>query len=195
MKVAISIIEEIANRWAWLGSCTLKNGTKIIGHVKHVGSEAYFNEIYSCISDEEIFKLEKRLKRQLPPFFKEFLKYANGINLFSDSLSIEGYRTDYSREGDATIQPYSLHVSNIYERPEDANSSQFFFGSYSWDGPILYTDPAKSPKIYRSSMDSVTPLNEWPDFETFLLSEVERLSKLFDENGVKIDPDLPTTPV
>ena len=109
-------------------------------------------------------------------------------------MSIHGYRRNYIREGDATIQPYSLLRRNCNEPPEDANSSQFFFGSYSWDGSILYTDPDKSLKVYRSSRESVELLNEWPDFETFLLSEAERLAKYYDENGVKINKSLPTTP-
>ena len=70
MQELISKIEEIVNKWAWLGSRTLANGTKIIGHVKHMGPRAYLNKIYACVSDEEIIKLEHLIKRPLPQFFK-----------------------------------------------------------------------------------------------------------------------------
>jgi hypothetical protein len=41
---------------------------------------------------------------------------------------------------------------------------------------------------------SVDPLNEWDSLESMLLSEFDRLSEHFDEQGRERDPDRPTIP-
>jgi len=133
------------------------------------------------------------LSKPLPKDFEEFLTLSNGCYFFSGSLSISGLRKSYRRTVIASRQPFDITTPNIEQRPRDAEDSFLFFGFYKWDGSRLYID-AKTGRVFRCSAESAKPLNNWNSFSEALLSEVKRLSKLFDGQGRKIDPDQATTP-
>ena len=59
---------------------------------------------------------------------------------------------------------------------------------------MLYDLSKNDFKVYRCESDSIKILQEWPDLWTWLGTEIERLSQLFDENGVEYDEDTPTIP-
>jgi hypothetical protein len=51
-------------------------------------------------------------------------------------------------------------------------------------------------RIFMCQRYAVQPtLFEWPDFETFLLSEAERLASLFDERGHMLDENVSGLPL
>ena len=58
----------------------------------------------------------------------------------------------------------------------------------------MYID-RNSGKVHFCERWDSTSLFEWNSFEEMLLSETTRIITLFDENGVIIDEDLPTTPI
>jgi hypothetical protein len=116
----------------------------------------------------------------------------NGLSLFSDSLSLDGYRKHYNRKS-LEFLPFDLITPNVYERPEDATEDQFFIGGYNWDGSLIYMDK-RTFQIYRCNRESVEPLNTWKNLDAFLLKEVKRLSTLFDEKGMEKDGNTPTIP-
>lgn len=66
-------------------------------------------------------------------------------------------------------------------------------GSYSWDGSHIFYD-LDTQKIYRCEQESSVILNSWNGLRQFLSHEITRLSKLFNENGIEYDEDIPTTP-
>jgi len=160
----------------------VSNGAKLIGHVPHIASEAYFHLIFPPLSEREIDSLESQLEREIPIPLKIFYFVNNGISLFSGSLSIDGLRRNYVRQGDDVWQPFNIVDLNIYDAPPDSEDHQLFFGGYENDGSILYLN-TDTLKVYRSSRETVTPLNEWSSFEEMLSSETLRLSKLFDGKG------------
>jgi hypothetical protein len=186
---AIKILE----RYKSLGYRELGNGTKLIGHVPHVAPEAWHHRIFPPLNENSIREIEKIIHMALPDSYVEFLKSTNGINMFSDSLSFSGLRLSYVRVGDESIQPYHIKTFNLYERPEDSENSFVFVGHYFDDGSLLYIDKSDGA-VYRCTRESSKPLNRWDDFWGMLLSETIRLSKLFDRQGKKIDPDKPTKP-
>lgn len=175
-----------------LGCRALENGTQLIGHVPHVAPEAWLHLVFAPLTDTEIRELEEKiLKRAIPAVYKEFLTLSNGLSLFSGSLSLDGFRKNYIRTGDAVWQPFALETPNIYERPRDARDSCFFIGGYKRDGSMLFLE---NERAFRCARNSVTPLNEWKDFWEMLVSETARLCTLFDDRGRKIDPKGSTTP-
>jgi hypothetical protein len=185
-------IEDLVARFEHLGQRKLPNGTRLIAPAPHVAPEAWLHKIYTPLSNSELGELESELAIAIPPAYRQFLKYANGLKLFSDSLSLDGYGHDYSRTDDSREQPYSLVTANAFERPRDARERYFFIGGYSRDGSRLYMD-VDSLSVCRCSRKSTRPLNEWWNFSEMLSSECERLAALFDESGKKKLP-VPTTP-
>ncbi|MFC1926048.1 SMI1/KNR4 family protein [Chloroflexota bacterium] len=190
-------ILEILHRWKPLGFKEVMTGAKLIGHIPAVAPEAWLHCVYSPLNIESIKEIERRLDMPLPISLIILYSFTNGMNLFSDSISIWGVRENYIRTGDAVWQPYDLVDMNLpCERPRDANKSIVFIGGYNWDGSSLYYDAkASSPEaIYRCSRDSVIPLNQWTDLWAMLEEEIVRLSCLYGEDGLAINPDTPTIP-
>lgn len=186
----------ILKKWENKGKKVLSNGTIQICHVPHVGSEAWLHELYVGLDRNQIDQLQKSIPVSLPESYKEFLKHYNGLNIFSDSLCIWGDRSLNVRVGEESIQPYSLLTENL-ERIKNCPKTWLYFGSYSWDGSKVFINTEKNTKIskvYRTSIHDMKILNEWPDIWTWLLSETQRLSELFDENGLELDDEYPTTP-
>jgi hypothetical protein len=182
----------ILERASSLGMRQLDDGTRLIGKVTHVAPEAWFHLIFSPLTEKDVKTLEQILRRQLPKCFREFLMdFANGLNIFSGSLSLDGLRKNYVRGGEQIWQPFALETPNLYERPKDAGLHHFFIGGYEEDGSLLCLD---NESVFRCSRKSVKPLNEWTSLSEMLGNEIKRLSALFDEFGRKKDPERPTTP-
>lgn len=176
-------------QWKIGGVKKLSNGSVLICHVPHVAPEAWFHEVYMPLSNEEISQLEKEIGNAFPDVFREFLLCSNGINLFSDNLRIFGLRTSFSREGDEAIQPYHMPTLNG-QRPFLCPKTWIFIGSYRSDGSRVFfntNESAENIKVYRCKKDSTKVVNEWKSFWDWLLSEVERISQLYDANGVRIN--------
>lgn len=170
------------------------NKTLLICNVIHIAPEAWLHYIYIGLSDIEVLDIENKLGKSLPKLLKEFLKISNGINIFSDSISIWGRRTSYDRVGEEIYQPYDIVALN--EELEDEISSKWLaFGSYSWDGSIMYYDVTKGDeKVFICERDSTKKIKEWDNIAVWFNEEINRLSKMYDEDGIEKDEDLPTIP-
>lgn len=176
-----------------LGTRTLPDGTQLVGHVPHVGSEAYLHVVFPGLGSEQRISLEKVCGRPIPPWLLELYSEHNGMILFSGSLALYGLRASYGRSGDGAWQPFNLAEPNVDERMVDAPPEAVFFGTYDWDGSLLYTT-ANSQAVYRCSRDSPKPLNEWANVRLMLTAEVHRIGRLFDAGGRELDDSVPTTP-
>lgn len=193
-EVLFHQVLDIVWRARSMGERTLQNGTQLVGHVPHIAPDAWLHLIFAGLDKAGIDQVEHQLGIQLPADFDWFLRRANGISLFSGSLSVYGLRESYARSGDAVWQPFAIDVPNTLERPRDAKDSALFVGGYRSDGSRVYID-TDSSRVYRCSRDTVKPLNEWPSFLEMLASEAKRLSQLFDDNGRKLDPRASTAPI
>jgi len=175
-------VYSIVDKGKALGEKVLPNGTRLVGHVPHIAPEARLHLIFPPLTEKDIDYIEGQLGKDIPSSLQVFFFHHNGISLFSGSLSIDGLRRNYNREGDDVWQPFDLLVTNEFESPDDFKENYILIGGYRQDGSRLYIDNL-SGKVYRSSRESSKPLNEWSGFEEMLLSETLRLSKLFDEQG------------
>jgi len=181
-------------KWSHNGVKEISNGATLICHVPHIAPQAWLHTIYAGLTDKNMDVLQENIRGILPKDYVDLLKCTNGINIFSDSLSIWGMRTSNARRGEDAIQPYDL-VSLNEEKIGRIPDKWLAFGSYSWDGSTMIYDFSKSNcKVFRCECDSVKILQEWSDLWTWLDSEIERLSLLFDENGIEYDEDTPTMP-
>lgn len=176
-------------------------GEKITENKSHLIANPYKNKpyfwliaLFSPITDDELLKLKEELF--IPDEYAIFLtKCCNGLDLFLGTLSVFGYRKNMSRiPSEAIQQPFSIITTNVKERPRNSMNEYFFFGSYNWDGSLVYINTIDN-HVYLCKRDDATPLYKWNTFETFLESEVKRICSLFNENGEEKVPDSSTLPI
>lgn len=189
-----NVILEKLRRWKSNETQTLSNGTVLICKVPHIAPQAWLHRLYGPLTEEKISQLDSKLTKKLPKDFRDFLSNFNGVNIFSDSISIWGVKTSYVRTGEEAFQPYDLCDLND-EKSNEISDEWLVFGSYSWNGSyMVYNINRDIEKVFRCDNDSNEILQEWPDLFTWLSGEIDRLSLLFDENGVEYDEDTPTIP-
>lgn len=166
------------------GFSQLANGVKLYGHVPHIAPEAWLHQIYPALSEQDVISLEEKLGGEFPADFRDFLFCANGIGLFSDSLSIYGKRTSFARSGDEAWQPFCIITANTLDRPSSAKPWQIIIGSYRTDGSLLSLD-SRNATVIKTKGRSKKIMNQWPGFWQMLQSESKHLSTLFDAQGQK----------
>jgi hypothetical protein len=59
---------------------------------------------------------------------------------------------------------------------------------------MVFNLSCQTKSVFRVANGSTEKLQEWPDFWSWLSSEVQRLSNLFDSEGKEYDLNTPTVP-
>jgi hypothetical protein len=191
---------EVLNRWVHLGSRTTERGVRLIGKMPSFIQKNKIIDmhlVYEPLDEASITRLENTIGKPLPPALRAFYRKANGLSIFGGKLSLKGLRHDYSREltDEGMYQPVSLEYSNTIERLKGYDPAMTFFGWYSYDSSKVYAR-SDDRRIFMCPRRTVEPtLCEWPDFETFLISEAERLAILFDKEGRLIDETVTGLPL
>ncbi len=178
--------------FSYLGENILEDGSILIGRAPHIAPLAWLHSIYSPLTENEIWEIEKKIG-DMPNAYKEFLLIANGLGVFNTTLSLYGLRRNYKRQVPDVWQPFDIVIPNTLEKPANANENVFIIGGYDWDGSYLYIDKL-SGRVHICDRDNANSLYEWGDFENMLSSEIKRLSSLFDKDGKEFDPDECTLP-
>ena len=193
----MKIEKEIRHRlfkYEKLGTEKQSNGTELIGKAPHIAPLAYLHSIYKGLNNEEIDRLEQDLETEIPKDYKDFLKFSNGLHIFNTTFCLDGLRVSYNRKNAIENRlPFCILTPNMYERPKNANSECFFIGGYDLDGSHLYMNKNNN-KIYRCKENNAKPLNEWNSLNEMILSEIDRLIELHNENGELKDNSKKTTP-
>ena len=190
----------VLNRWAHLGSRVTKRGVRLIGETPSLIQKnklITLHVVYEPLNETGILRLETILDHPLPTALRDFYSKANGLSIFGGMLSLQGIRHDYSRAltDEGMYQPVSLEYGNTTERPKGYTPNMTFFGWYDYDGSKIYAR-TDDRRIFMCPRYTVEPtLCEWPDFQTFLLSEAERSADLFEEGGRMIDEEVPGVPL
>lgn len=145
-----------------------------------------------------------------PKWYKEFLKTTNGLNIFMNSISLFGEQTPIvnnekygkteallERKNSEWLAPYNLRYTNSVKFSEEAQNRWLVIGSYKYDGTQIAWDFKKEKIIAMYSLPATTSLKklkkmqecdyesmiicEWENFESFFVTETERLSKIFEQ--------------
>ncbi len=178
-----------------LGLKKMNNGAVIIGAAPHVAPEAYNHKIFKPLEKEDIDFLENENKTTLPKDYIEFLTTkSNGLRFFVTCFSLYGLRKQIGRDDEAMAQPFSLSDTNVWEKPKNAKPEYFFIGGYGYDGSKLYIDKITN-KVHYCARRDTTSLKEWNNFEEMMISETERIFKLFDDKGVRLVTSKETLPI
>lgn len=179
----------------YLGLEKSELGAILIGKAPHIAPVAWLHSLYPTLTNEDLDLLEKELDTNIPKEYKDFLlNYSNGLSIFVSKFSLYGMRKELGRTIEASRQPFSLITPNTIEKPKNAKANHFFIGSYKWDGSKLYIDN-ETGKVHYCDRWDATSLYEWNSFAEMLVSEVKRITSLFDEKGVIMNEDLHTTPI
>lgn len=146
---------------------------------------AYLHEIFAPLCEQEIQCLEQLIERQLPQELANFYRCANGLTLFSASLSISGLRKDYSRRP-GTRLPVSLEYGNTKERPSTAPCDHINLGFYSYgDGYHVWMTP--SGMVYVTAGSLSESIRSWHSLWAFLDTEIDRLVAEFHRRAGAVD--------
>ena len=164
------------------------------GHIPLIAPEAYNIYTFAPLTEERLALLEQVLNREVPEQYKIFLTLvSNGMHIFNRCLSLDGLQGSINRK--LGIQgPFDLSIPNVYERPSNADSSCFFFGSYSYDASLLYIKDDVSTVYYCDRRDA-TPLKEWNSFSEMLIEEIQRLRSLHGADGMLKSTRRSTLPI
>jgi hypothetical protein len=161
----------VLEQWRHFGARTLPDGTRLIGK-SDIGPDAWTHIVFRPLNDSEIARLESHVERPFPDQYRAFLSLSNGLSLFDDHFSLDGFRTSYDRSGD-TVEPYDLRTRNVEERPMDIPAEAFVLGGYD-DGSLLYLD-LQTGEVARHDGVASADVASWRDLGSTLLAESQRL--------------------
>ena len=116
----------------------MPNGTRLIGHVPQIAPLAYLHSVFQPLQPEQLVQVEAAIERRLNQSLIDLYIKANGVQIFSGSLNINGLICSLDRSINSTLsQPFDISTANSFERPQDAENDMIFFGSYKQDGAKL----------------------------------------------------------
>ncbi len=171
----------------------LENGTRLYCQVPSKGEGAWLHAVYSPMNGGDLEHCEILLNTALPDPLKEFYLFANGMYLYSGSLSFYGIRKSFTRNPELAWQPFDLSTPNIYERISDAKPWMIFIAAYDWDGSLVYYD-VRDNTLSLCRATTTRPVFQWASLWEMVNREVVRLASHFDKFGVEIDPQRTTLP-
>jgi hypothetical protein len=179
-------VVRIISKWSPKGEKILPNGARLICPTPHVAPEAWLHVLFTPLTTEKIEEMEKKLGMQLPNDFKNFLHKTNGLALFSYCIKIWGVRQTMARSGSAAWQPHDLIDHNYEsERPNGSPKGIIYFGSTENGSSWCFFEFNKDGyHVGKTNRSNYHPDSYWPDFGSWLLSEMASLEKVFDANGI-----------
>ncbi len=188
-------IKDCISQYDHLGKMVLKNGTILVGKAPHIAEFAWLHKLFFPLKKADIQLLEKELSTDIPKSYEQFLlTFGNGYSIFCSTFSLDGLRNMNSRSDDFIVQPFSIKISNIFERPKNSRDEYFFIGGYKLDGSKLYIDTTTG-KVHYCKKTDATSLYSWNSFEDMFIAETKRIFSLFDKNGFLIGPKNATLPI
>lgn len=180
----ISQLKDVLYKWKNISnnSRITEEGSELIMHMEHIAPYAWFHEIHHGLTEEDVELMESTLPLPINEQYKEFLKNINGMSVFNDTLTIYGFLHHHIYET-ALKMPFDLFEMNQI-RIKGTPENWFFIASYKKDGSRVFFDASEtSGKIYRTKRKEIELLNEWDSFDTWLITEIQRIANLYDLKG------------
>jgi hypothetical protein len=163
----------------------LSNGVRLFCHMPHVGPKAWLHVVFPPLDSASIEATEQRVGGHLPEDFKDFLRQANGTMLFSYQLSVWGVRQKMVRtNGDESWFPHDLIDQNMKtNRPDNSPTNIVFFaGADDGDAWCFFEFNKEDYRVGKTERHRFNPSAYWPDFGSWLLSEIQSLQRNFKNN-------------
>lgn len=163
--------------WSCFGEETNAMGTRLIGHAPHIAPKAYVHVIYAPLGEAELHEFRERLGRPVPTQLGEFYTYANGLMIFSSTIRILGYVPSKRRASTSIYNyPSNLLIENVSARIKGLSYGAVVVGWYKSDGSYVSIEE-DGATVRFDSKGSGELIQEWPDFDAWLSSEIAILNK------------------
>jgi hypothetical protein len=160
--------------------------------VPWVAPEAYLNIVYKPAAPKLLSEVAGRWC--FPSEVVEFLKLQNGAMLFSGSLNLYGAVEAgrlLNRNDRFWLPPFDIERENKSWKFHP--DRLLVVGGYRFDGSRACIDRTDR-QIHVFQKEQRIPSASWLGFDAWLLSEIGRLSALFDEEGRRAGPESETGP-
>jgi hypothetical protein len=147
-----------------------------------VAPKAYLHIIFKGASASALSEVGNLMR--LPQSWRETLLLQNGAVIFSGAMSVYGLHASgalLNRKDVFEGLPFSIVAENRSWPPKDPER-HVVIGSYDFDGTRAILD-RQDGSVIAMPRKNETILNHWPDTDSWLTEELDRLSKLFDEGG------------
>lgn len=147
-----------------------------------VAPKAYLHVVFKGAAAAALTEVDDIL--HLPRDWREELSQQNGAFLFSGALDVYGVHAPgalLNRRDVFERLPISIVSENSSWAPKDSERL-VVVGGYQFDGTLAVLD-RNDGSVSAMPRRSKTVLIRWPDTDSWLTAEIERLSKLFDERG------------
>ena len=167
-------------------------GKRFLTHVPWVAPKAYLNIIFPPAKSEVQNKLIDPL--QLPREVRSFYRQCNGASLFSGSIHILGFVSRDSlidRSNWKGLPPHDLIGVNEEFFDDIYCNANAIVGSYAPDASRVVVQKTNG-EVYCSIGSDLSGVRAtWGSFESWIESEVKRVSQFFDRRGRRlVDDDL-----
>ena len=150
----------------------------------------WFQRLFPALTEAGFSELEQAFGVTLPEVFKQFYLYANGLNIFNNTLSLYGYINERMSDLSVGLGLYNLAELQAPYLHWDGRPSFFFFGRifrYYNTTNYLYLDQNDGRIYLTKHRYTSKPMTSWDSLPDMLLSECERLEKRFTVNGLEIE--------
>ena len=164
--------------WSNAGDVTNEAGTRLIGHMPEIAPKAFMHLVYAPLSESELLDLTARLGTPLPAQLKQFLCNANGLSIFLDDMRVFGYvPVPAKRRVTIHVHHFStdLVLVNVSARVRGLDEGAIAVGRYRIDGS--YVSINEDGTANRFDPRGGAPSRTWPDFDTWLVSEIAAMSQ------------------
>ncbi len=150
----------------------------------------WFQRLFPALTEAEYSEMNGAFDVTLPEAFRQFYLQANGANLFNGTFSLYGYINERMSDLSVGLGLYNLAELQAPYLRWDGRPSFFLFGSikrYYNTLNYLYFDSDDGRVYLTKHRYTAEPIASWESLPDMLLSEYERLEKLFTANGVEIE--------
>lgn len=169
-------------------------GTRLIGHAPHIAPKAYAHVVYAPLGETDLEEFSERLGRPVPPQFREFLAFANGLAIFlGNEIRVMGY-VPLKRRASTSVYNYpsNIIIPNVSARIKGLSHGAVVVGWYEADGS--YVSIEENGTVVRfDAKGSGGLIEEWPDFDTWLSSEIVVLGKQYRKQWAQQTGVIPFT--
>ena len=154
--------------------------------------------LFLSLPDDLLSRAATKLK--MPVSFVDFLRTQNGAVLFSGALSIYGIHSPgqlLHREDPDFALPFNIEDENQNWPPAD-RVLYLTIGGYSFDGSrVCINRNDGRVYLFERGIQSLLqlPSHSWESLEQWIMSEVIRLTALFDRRGKRLVDESQTLPV